>query len=429
MNTKILSIRGFRIWDSRGRPTVEAEVTLANGIVARGLAPAGASRGSHEAIDLRDGGSAHGGFDVMRAVDNIERLIAPALLGRDAMDQAGIDRTLIALDGSANMARLGGNASTAVSMAVLQAAAAAQGLPLWRHLSEGRPVRMPLPEIQIFGGGAHAGRRVDVQDFLIMPVAATSFDEALSMCAEVYRVAGKLMRERGSAGGVADEGGWWPDFDSNEAALETLTRAIDRAGYGQGQVLISLDIAASEFGAGGRYKLGLEKREYDTAGWIEVLSQWIARYPIVSIEDPVAEDDEAGMRMFTEAFGDKVQVIGDDFLVTNAERVRHAVAGGCCNAVLLKPNQAGTITATYEALLQAQTANWGTVVSARSGETEDTFITHLAVGWNAGQLKVGSFARSERMAKWNEGLRIERGGQGLDGFAGAAALPVQWKGR
>lgn len=428
MNTSIQSIRGFRIWDSRGRPTVEAEVTLANGVVARGLAPAGASRGTHEAVDLRDGGAAHGGFDVGRALQSIAQRIAPALQGHDAMDQAGVDRALVALDGSANMANLGGNASIAVSMAVLQAAAAAQGLPLWRHLSQGRPVRMPLPEIQIFGGGAHAGRRVDVQDFLIMPVSAQSFDEALAMCADVYRVAGELMRERGSASGVADEGGWWPDFDSNEAALEALTQAIDRAGYGQGQVLISLDIAASEFGSGGRYRLGLEKREYDTSGWIEVLARWIARYPIVSIEDPVAEDDGAGMRMFTEAFGDRLQIIGDDYLVTNAARVRDAAADGCCNAVLLKPNQAGTITATFEAWQQARAANWGTVVSARSGETEDSLITHLAVGWDAGQLKVGSFARSERMAKWNEGLRIERGGQGLAGFAGAHALPVRWKG-
>jgi enolase len=428
MNTSITSVRGYRVWDSRGRPTVEAEVALADGTTARGMAPAGASRGRHEAIDLRDGGAEQGGYGVALAVRNVNERIAPALTGQDGMDQAGIDRLLIALDGTPNMASLGGNAAIAVSMAVLQAAAAARGLPVWRHLCDDQPVHMPLPEIQIFGGGAHAGRRVDIQDFLVMPVAAQSFDEALCMCADVYRAAGDLMHARSGAMGVADEGGWWPDFGSNEAALETLAQSIDRAGYGQGQVLISLDIAASEFGSRGRYRLGLEGKEYDTAAWVGQLSAWVDRYPIISIEDPVAEDDEEGMRLFTSAMGRRVQVIGDDFLVSNAERVARAASGGCCNAVLLKPNQAGTITATFEAMRQARSAQWGTVVSARSGETEDTLITHLAVGWNAGQLKVGSFARSERMAKWNEGLRIERGGRGIAGFAGAGALPVRWAG-
>ncbi len=266
---------------------------------------------------------------------------------------------------------------------------------------------LPLPEIQIFGGGAHAGRRVDVQDFLVMPVGARSFDEAMVMVAEVYRAAGELMQAAGRRCGVADEGGWWPDFRTNEEALDMLARAIEKAGYRNGEVVMSLDIAASEFGSDGRYRLGLEGREYDTGEWIEVLLGWTRRYPIVSIEDPVAEDDPEGMRAFTAAAGASIQVIGDDFLVTNAARIEAAAAEGQCNAVLLKPNQAGTITETANALAAARKAGWTTVVSARSGETEDVTIAHLAVGWNAGQLKVGSFSRSERMAKWNECLRIE----------------------
>lgn len=424
MTTTIGKVAAHRIWDSRGRPTVEVEVTLADGSQGRGMAPAGASRGAHEAVDLRDGGTRHGGFDVSRAVANVNTLIAPQLVGMDAMDQAQLDQVLIDLDGTPNKSRLGGNATIATSMAVMHAAAAASGLPLWRYLAGSEPGSLPMPEIQIFGGGAHAGRRVDIQDFLIMPAAATSFDEALAICADVYRAAGELMEKRKSRCGVADEGGWWPDFHSNEEALSVLTDAIEHAGYGGGKALISLDIAASEFHHYGLYRLGLEGREYDTDAWLAELYRWIDKYPIISVEDPVAEDDEAGMRAFTAAVGGRLQVIGDDFLVTNAARVVQAVASGCCNAVLVKPNQAGTISETKAALLAGRQAGWGTVISARSGETEDVCITHLAVGWNAGQLKVGSFARSERMAKWNEGLRIERDGQGLSGFAGMGGLPV-----
>jgi enolase len=310
-------------------------------------------------------------------------------------------------------------------MAVLDAAARNRRLPVWRHLAGDRPVRMPLPQVQIFGGGVHAGRRTDIQDFLVMPVGAATFDEALQLCADVYRAAGELMARNGKRFGVADEGGWWPDFESNEEALQTLTAAIEAAGHAGGAVKIALDIAASEFGEAGSYTLGLGGRVYSTSEWIEQLTAWIDRYPIVSVEDPVAEGDAEGMRQFTAALGQRVQVIGDDFLVTNAARVSAAVATGACNAVLLKPNQAGTLTETLAALECARHAGWSTVVSARSGETEDVLIAHLAVGWNAGQLKVGAFARSERMAKWNEGLRIERGCAGLAGFAGAGALPVR----
>jgi len=424
MKQRIAEVKGRRVWDSRGRPTVEAEIRLEGGAVGRAIAPAGASRGRHEAVDLRDGGKRLGGMDVSGALGNLSREIAPALVGLDARDQQAVDQALIALDGTPNKARLGGNATIAVSMAALHAAAAAEGLPLWRYLAAGREVSLPLPEIQIFGGGAHAGRRIDIQDLLVMPVGAESFDEGLAMCAEVYRRAGRLMAEGGRLAGVADEGGWWPDFGSNEEALEMLQRAIETAGYRPEQMAISLDIAASEFGAGGRYRLGLDRLELSRDEWLERLVGWVERFSILSVEDPVAEDDSQGMRLFTQAVGGKVQVIGDDFLVTSAERVARAAAEGACNAVLLKPNQAGTVTETRSALEAARAARFGTVVSARSGETEDVTIVHLAVGWSAGQLKVGSFARSERMAKWNECLRIEESLGSRARFAGRSALPL-----
>jgi enolase len=347
-------------------------------------------------------------LDVTQAIANVDGPIARALAGRDGLDQAGIDAALIALDGTPNMARLGGNATVAVSLAAAQAAAAARGLPLWRHLAGDGPVSLPLPEIQIFGGGAHAGRRIDVQDLMVIATGAASFEQALAMTAEVYRAAGALMADAGKLAGVADEGGWWPAFDSNEEALTVLVRAIERAGYAPGaEVAISLDIAASEFGRDGRYRLGLEGRELDRDGLAEMLLGWLDRYPIVSIEDPFGEDDPAGWIAFTRAAGARVQIIGDDYLTTSAARVERAAAERGCNAVLIKPNQAGTVTQAHAALKAGRAAGFGTIVSARSGETEDVAIVHLAVGWNAGQLKVGSFARSERMAKWNEGLRIE----------------------
>jgi enolase len=421
--TAIVRVHGRRVWDSRGRPTVEAEVELADGSVGRAIAPAGASRGTHEAVDLRDGDAALGGMDVRGAVAHVGDELAFAVAGLDALDQRTVDAAILAADGTPNKSRLGGNACIAVSLAVLHAAAAAHGEPLWRFLAAGTPVCLPLPEIQIFGGGAHAGRRVDVQDFMVMPVGAASFADGLDMVARVYRAAGELMRDAGKLAGVADEGGYWPLFDSNEEALDWLMRAIDRAGLrGGDDVALSLDIAASEFGRGGRYRLGLEGRELDSDGLAEMLLGWLDRYPIASIEDPLAEDDAAGLVRFTRAAAGRVQIIGDDFLVTSAERVRDAAARGACNALLVKPNQAGTVTETRAALEAARDAGWATIVSARSGETEDVSIAHLAVGWNAGQLKVGSFARSERMAKWNEVIRIEEA-LGADArFAGPGVL-------
>ncbi len=406
-NTEIANIVGRRVWDSRGRPTVEAEVTLAGGAVGRAIAPAGASTGSGEAVDRRDGGTAFGGYDVTGAVAAVNGEIASALTGLASTDQGAVDDALIRLDGTENRSRLGGNATIATSLAVARAAAAAGKLPLWQYLAEGStPATMPRPEIQLFGGGAHAGRRVDVQDFMIVATGARSFGEALDMTAEVYRAAGKILGKAGKLAGVADEGGYWPAFDTNEEALGLAVAAIEAAGYRPGDdVAISLDIAASDFGKGGKYTLAREGRELDTDGMIAMLLGWLERYPIRWIEDPLAEDDEAGLIAFTEA-APGVRVVGDDYLVTDAGRVRRAAEVGACNTALIKPNQAGTLTETKAAFDAARTAGWQNIVSARSGETEDVSVAHLAVGWGADMLKVGSFTRSERMAKWNEGLRI-----------------------
>jgi enolase len=406
-DTTIREVHGRRVWDSRGRPTVETEVALAGGGRGRAIAPAGASTGSGEALDRRDGGSAQGGYDVRGAVAAVNDEIAPALAGLDGADQTAVDDRLIELDGTPAKTRLGGNACIATSLAVAQAAAAAAGQPLWRHL---RPeaTTLPLPEIQIFGGGAHAGRRVDIQDFMIVCPGAESFAQALDWTAEVYRAAGKLMADAGKLAGVADEGGYWPSFDTNEEALGTLVRAIEAAGRRPGEeVAISLDVAASEFGRGGLYRLGLEGRELDREGMIELLLGWLERYPIVSIEDPLAEDDLEGFAAFARAAGPGLQIVADDLTVTDATRVREVAARGAANTLLVKPNQRGTLTETRAAYEAARAAGWRGIVSARSGETEDVAIVHLAVGWDVGQLKVGSFTRSERMAKWNEGLRIE----------------------
>jgi enolase len=424
----IRQVHARRIWDSRGRPTIEVEVVNTDGTLGLGIAPAGASRGTREAVELRDGGTRFGGRDVQQALRAVEREIAPALAGRDAADQPGIDAMLVALDGTPGKSRLGGNALIATSLAVLHAAAAQARQPLWQYLAQGRPVQLPLPQVQIFGGGAHAGRRVDVQDFMVIATGARSFAQAMEMTAEVYRAAGELMAQRGPLAGVADEGGWWPSFARNEDALDALVAAIEKAGYTPGEdVAIALDIAASEFGSGGRYRLALENQELDSDGLSERLVRWVERYPIVSIEDPLAEDDEAGLAAFTRAVGHRVQVVGDDYLVTNADRVRRAAGLGACNCVLIKPNQAGTVTETLAALQAAQQHGYATIVSARSGETEDVAIVHLATGWNAGQLKVGSFARSERMAKWNEGIRIESRAGAPAGFWGRGALAPRTK--
>ena len=421
--TEIVFLHGRRVWDSRGRPTVEAEIMLAGGAVGRAIAPAGASTGSAEALDLRDGGETFGGLDVARAVANVNGTIAARLLGADAGDQAALDRTLIDLDGTEAKSRLGANATIAVSMAAAHAAAGAAGVPLYRHLGGEEAGTLPLPQIQIFGGGAHAHGRMDIQDVLVVCPAARSFAEALDWTAEVYRAAGLLMRQAGHVYGVADEGGFWPAFTSNEQALEMVVRAIDQAGFEPGEeVALALDIAASSFARDGRYRLALEGRDLDRGGMIEMLRGWTTRYPIVSIEDPLVEDDWDGLALFTEALGDRVQIVGDDFMVTHSGRIRDAAARGAGNAVLIKPNQRGTLSEALEAWRTAKELGYAGIVSARSGETEDTTIVHLAVGWGVGQIKVGSIARGERTAKWNEALRIEEAMGPRARFAGARAL-------
>ena len=419
----IQSVYARRVWDSRGRPTVEAEVRLNDGSLGRAIAPAGASKGSREALELRDGGDRFGGLDVMQAVGHINSEIANALVGTKADNQSVLDQTLIDLDGTVNKSRLGANATLAVSMAAAHAMAAASDMPLYRYLGNGEIGRLPMPQIQIFGGGAHAGRRVDVQDFMVVCPGATSFAQALEWTAEVYRHAGLLMAQRGSLFGVADEGGWWPDFSSNEQALETLVLAIERAGYIPGdQVAIALDIAASEFGRQGQYRLGLESRALDSDGMIEMLLGWVEKYPIVSIEDPLAEDDPLGFARFTKAIGHRLQIVGDDFLVSHSSLIREAAESGAANTVLLKPNQRGTLSETLQAWKVAQELGYSAIVSARSGETEDTTIVDLAIGWNVGQLKVGSFARGERMIKWNHALRIEEQLGAQARFAGSGVF-------
>ncbi len=419
----IQSIFARRVWDSRGRPTVEAEVILNDGSRGRAIAPAGASTGTREALELRDGGDRFGGLDVMQAVGHVNGQISNALVGTKADNQSVLDQALIDLDGTINKSNLGANATLSVSMAAAHAMAAASDMPLYRYIGQGKIGRLPMPQIQIFGGGAHAGRRVDVQDFMVVCPGASSFAQALEWTAEVYRHAGLLMAQRGSLFGVADEGGWWPDFTSNEQALEMLVLAIERAGFIPGdQVAMALDIAASEFGRQGQYRLGLESRVLDSDGMIEMLLGWVEKYPIVSIEDPLAEDDPVGFARFTQAIGHRLQIVGDDFLVSNSNLIREAATIGAANTVLLKPNQQGTLSETLKAWDVAKEMGYAAIVSARSGETEDTTIVDLAIGWNVGQLKVGSFARSERMIKWNHALRIEEQLGTQASFAGGSVF-------
>lgn len=421
MQGSISRIIGRQVWDSRGRPTVEVDVIVDEHHLGRGIAPAGASRGTREAVELRD--AAQGGFGVRSAVERVNERIAPLLLGRSIADPAALDTLICLADGTPQKSALGGNATTATSLALWQAAAATAKQPLWRYLAGAAPVTLPMPQVQIFGGGAHAARRVDIQDFLAIPLGATSFAEAMDMIAAVYRSAGEVLRRRAPAAGTADEGGWWPAFSSNEDALGTLVEAIERAGFHPGEDIgIAVDVAASEFHRNEGYELALEERRFAREEWLEHLSGWIHRYPIVSIEDPFGQDDDQGWDLFGPRFCNTLQVIGDDYLVTSAERVSEAARRGACNAVLLKVNQRGTVGETLAALQAARRAGFGTVVSARSGESEDTAIAHLAVGWNAGQIKVGSITRGERTAKWNELLRIEEslGAQAV--FAGRSAV-------
>lgn len=408
----IQHVTGRQVWDSRGRPTVEVEITLAGAAMGRAIAPSGASTGRREALDRRDGGKRLGGYGVDGAIAAVNELIGPALKGLEAADQAGIDAALIALDGTPQKDRLGGNAVVAASLAAAWAAAAVKRVPLWRHLADlsGATPRIPLPMIQIFGGGRHAGNRIDIQDYLVLALGERSFAEACEMTAEVYLAASKAAATKG-ASGVADEGGVWPDFAANEEGLERLTRAIEAAGLRPGTDMgIALDVAASSFFVDGGYRLALEGRTLTTEAMIDLLERWVADYAVISLEDPLAEDDDAGFAEITRRIGDKVQLVGDDYLVTNAERVAHAASVGACNAALLKVNQCGTVTELMAAAQAARDLGWNAIQSGRSGESEDISLSHLAVGLGSEQIKVGSIARSERTAKWNEVIRIEQQG-------------------
>ena len=410
---KIAAVMARQVWDSRGRPTVEAEVTLTSGTRGRSIAPAGASRGAREAIDLRDGGARLGGMGVNKAIEGINTRVNDALNGQDAIRQGAIDATLIELDGTAQKSVLGGNACVAVSSAVAWAAAAEQRIPLWRHLNNmcGEQAPEPAistPMIQIFGGGAHAGNRVDIQDFMVICNGASSFAEATEWTAEIYMAGAARMKSDGRAAGVCDEGGLWPEFTSNEAVLECLSLAIEQAGFRLGeQVSIALDVAASEFLTNGKYALARDDVLLTTEQLIDMLERWCATYPIVSIEDPLGEDDLEGFAEITRRLGDKTQIVGDDLLTTSAAQIRKAGEAGAGNTALLKSNQCGTLSEVMEASHAARLRGWNTVMSGRSGESEDVTLSHLAVGLGADQIKVGSMTRSERTCKWNEMIRIE----------------------
>lgn len=409
----IQSILGRQVWDSRGRPTVEVEVTLASGATGRAIAPSGASTGSREALDKRDGGKRLAGYGVNAALASVNGEIASRLKGFEAADQSAIDHALIALDGTPQKTRLGGNAIVATSSAIAWAAAADQKIPLWqhlRHLSGLDPAsqHIPAPMIQVFGGGRHAGNRIDIQDFLVLAVGARSFSEATEQIAEVYIAAARSMAQKGKLNGVADEGGVWPDFTANEDGLELLTRAIEDAGFRPGaDIGIALDVAATSFYADGAYRLALEGRSLSTLEMIDLLQSWVRAYPIVSLEDPLAEDDDEGFAEITRRLGKTIQIIGDDYLTTSESRIAAAAEQGACNSVLLKSNQCGTLTELIAASTRARALGWNTIQSGRSGESEDVTLSHLAVGLLSDQIKVGSMTRSERTAKWNEVIRIE----------------------
>jgi enolase len=427
--TYIEEIAALEVLDSRGNPTVETVVRLTGGAEGRALVPSGASTGKHEAVELRDGDSSrYGGKGVLRAVQNIAEIIGPELIGLDSLDQVALDARLCALDGTPNKARLGANAILGVSLAVARAATDAIGLPLYRYLGGVGAQVLPVPLLNVLNGGAHAQTRVDFQEFMLVPFGFASFAEAIRAGSECFHALRTILHERGLSTGQGDEGGFAPDLERNEAAMELLVAAIERAGHRPGaDVAIALDPATSELYADGRYNLRGEGRSLEPAALVDLWEQWCDRYPIVSIEDGMAEDDWDGWKLLTERLGTRIQLVGDDVFVTSTARLREGFARGVANALLVKPNQVGTLSETLEAVALAAHHGYATVISHRSGETEDTTIADLAVAVNAGQIKTGAPSRSERVAKYNRLLRIEAelGGAGRFGTgafrAGAAA--------
>ena len=420
----IASVRAREVLDSRGNPTVEVAVTLAGGAQGQAKVPSGASTGIHEALELRDGDrSRYGGKGVLKAVANVHEAIAPRIAGMAAGDQAAIDRALIELDGTANKSRLGANAMLGVSLAVAHAAAAQAGLPLYRYLGGAAAGLLPVPMFNILNGGRHAEGGTDFQEFMVMPVGAPSFAEALRLGTEVYHALGRLLHDEGLPTTVGDEGGFAPPLPRNDAAIELVLRAIESAGYRPGEeIAIALDPATSELEVDGRYVLGQEGRTLSSDELADLWVDWCRRYPVVSIEDGMGQEDWDGWRTLNARAGAKVQLVGDDLFVTNVERIKRGIREEAANAVLIKPNQIGTLTETLAAIDEARRAGWACVVSHRSGETEDTTIADLAVATGCGQIKTGAPARGERTAKYNRLLRIEEELGERARFAGRAAL-------
>jgi enolase len=421
--SSIEHIVGREVLDSRGNPTVEVEVYLASGAEGRALVPSGASTGQFEAAELRDGAARYGGKGVGKAVDNVNGEIRAALIGFDASEQREIDRQMIDLDGSDNKGRLGANAVLGVSLAVARAAADELALPLYRYVGGTNAHVLPVPMLNVLNGGAHANNSVDFQEFMVMPVGAASFEEALRWGAETYHALKSVLDERGQSTAVGDEGGFAPDLGTNEEAVQLLVEAIDRAGYQAGDdIALALDVAASEFFADGRYSLAGEGRDLSPSDLVGLLAELCARYPILSVEDGCAEEDWDGWAELTKALGDRVQLVGDDLFVTNVERLRRGIDTGVANSILVKVNQIGSLTETLDAVEAATQAGYTAVMSHRSGETEDTTIADLAVATNCGQIKSGAPARSDRVAKYNQLLRIEEDLGDAAAFRGRAAL-------
>ncbi len=405
----IVDVIAREILDSRGNPTVEADVLLESGVMGRAAVPSGASTGSREAIELRDGDKdRYLGKGVLRAVENVNTEISEAIIGLDAEEQAFIDRALIELDDTENKSRLGANAMLAVSMAVAKAAAEEVGLPLYRYFGGSGPMCMPVPMMNVINGGAHANNNLDIQEFMILPVGAASFREALRCGAEVFHNLKKLIDKKGYPTTVGDEGGFAPNVAGNDEAIELILKAIETAGYTPGQdVVLGLDCASSEFFKNGKYQLTSEKLELDSAGFADYLGTLVDKYPIISIEDGMAEGDWEGWINLTHKLGKKIQIVGDDLFVTNPKILKEGIQQGAANSILIKVNQIGTLTETFAAVEMAKRAGWTCVISHRSGETEDATIADIAVGLNAGQIKTGSLSRSDRIAKYNQLLRIE----------------------
>ena len=425
--SKIVQISALEIIDSRGNPTVEAEVVLESGAVGRAAAPSGASTGTREAVELRDGDKKrYLGKGVLQAVDNVHTEIAKAVLGLDAQDQGVLDQALIEVDGTENKERLGANALLAVSLANAHAAAAENDLPLFRHLGGIQADTLPVPMMNVINGGAHADNNIDIQEFMILPVGLPSFGEALRAGAEIFHTLKKVLKENRHNTAVGDEGGFAPNLPSTEAALKVLVEAIDKAGYKVGKdIYLGLDVASSEFFKDGKYDLEGERKKLSSAEFVDYLADLVNRYPIISIEDGCAENDWEGWALLTKKLGSKVQLVGDDLFVTNTKILSRGITEGIANSILIKPNQIGTLSETLNAIRMATDAGYSAVVSHRSGETEDATIADIAVGTVATQIKTGSLCRSDRMAKYNQLLRIERSLGNRARYPGAAAFPVK----